>query len=87
MTQTTLTQILDAIPTLELDELRSVQHAVEAQLTAAAKDDTEEGFMQALLETGLITEFKRPDRSRKQERHLVPIQGKPLSETIIEDRR
>ena len=49
--------------------------------------DKEEQFLQALLAGGLIAEIKRPDRSSKMDREPVPIRGKPLSETIIEDRR
>jgi hypothetical protein len=87
MAQATLTRILEDLSTLERDELQRVQQAVEARLASNTKEDTEEGFVQALLQAGLIAQIKRPDRSQQREHRLVPIQGKPLSETIIEDRR
>src|SRR5262252_9123151 len=87
MAQATLTRVLKDIKTLEPEELRQVQHALESQLAPTTAENAEEGFLQAMLDAGLITEIKRPDRSRKRERRPVPIQGKPLSETIIEERR
>lgn len=55
--------------------------------SSPAELDKEERFLQALLAAGLITEIKRPDRNTKMDREPVPIKGKPLSETIIEERR
>lgn len=86
MAQATLSRILEDLSSLEPAELLSVRQAVEARLTVPQKD-TDEGFLQAMLDRGLIAEIKRPDRSQKRERHPVPIQGKPLSETVIEERR
>ena len=87
MAQTTLTRVLEDIKTLEPGELRQVRHVLESQLAPIKADAAEEGFLQAMLDAGLISEIKRPDRSQKRERRLAPIQGKPLSETIAEERR
>jgi hypothetical protein len=86
MTQATLTRILGDIQTLEPEELRQVQRAIEQQLESQETVE-EERFLNALLASGLVKEIKRPPRDSKIERPLVPIQGKPLSETIIEERR
>jgi hypothetical protein len=49
--------------------------------------DLDQRIQQALYSAGLVTELKPPVR-RPRERHPpINIKGKPLSETIIEDRR
>jgi hypothetical protein len=86
MAQAILTRILEDIRTLDPDELQQVKRVVEEQLIPAATEDPDEKVLQAMLGAGLITEIKRPDRASKSERLPVPILGKPLSETIIEER-
>ncbi|MCU0566029.1 MAG: hypothetical protein MUF49_05475 [Oculatellaceae cyanobacterium Prado106] len=44
-------------------------------------------FNQALLASGLVKQIQQPSREQPPERRLIPIQGKPLSETMIEERR
>ena len=87
MAQVTLERILEEIKTLEPDELLQVQQAVQAQLVPADYSPAEEGVLQGMLKVGLLTEIKprRPDRQAAYP--LLPIQGKPLSETILEERR
>ena len=87
MGQATLTRILDDIKALQPDELRQVQHAIAKQLAPSQASLEEERFLKTLLASGLVKEIKRPLRDRPIERPLVPMQGKPLSETIIEERR
>jgi hypothetical protein len=87
MAQAILNRVLKDIKTLQPDELRQVQRVVEEQLAPATSEDPDERVLQEMLKAGLITEIKRPDRTPKPERRLIPIQGKPLSETIIEERR
>lgn len=87
MSQAKLARILNEVSTLEREELYRIQEAVQAQLTRPLGDGAEERFLQAMLEAGLITDIKHPDRSRSRERPLVPIAGEPISETIIEERR
>ncbi len=48
----------------------------------------EELFKQELVKAGLLTAIKRPvDRPAQGERKLLQVEGMPLSETIIEERR
>ena len=44
-------------------------------------------IQQALYSAGLVTEIKPPVKRPRQRRPPINIKGKPLSETIIEDRR
>ena len=87
MGQAVLERILQALKTLEPEELRQVQQAVEAQLTPTGYSPEEEQVLQEMLKAGLLTEIKPRCTVRQVEYPLVPIQGKPLSETIIEERR
>lgn len=62
----------------------------EASIEASveAEGATEEAFLQKLLKEGLIAEIKRPPKtSPAGDRTPVKVKGKPMSQTIIEDRR
>ncbi len=48
----------------------------------------EEQFKQELLKAGLLAEIKHPiDQADYGDRNLIQVKGKPLSETIIDERR
>lgn len=86
MAQTSLDQALAILEKLDLNELRQLEQAVRERLRqdeAAA----EEAFLQTLLERGIVTEIRRPTEPPAWRHPPVPIQGKPLSETIIRERR
>lgn len=87
MAQSVLDRVLSDIQKLQPHELARVRDAVEQKLTPVSIADDEDQFLQALLQVGLISEIKCPNRVNKLDRPAVPISGKPLSETIIEDRR
>jgi len=87
MAQVTLECILQEIKTLEPEELLKVQQAVQAQLASTGYSPEEERVLQELLTVGLLTEIKPRRIDRQVAYPLVPIQGKPLSETILEERR
>ena len=87
MAQVTLERILQDIKTLEPEELLQVEQAVQAQLARTGYSLEEELVLQELLKVGLLTEIKPRRTDRQVAYPLVPIQGKPLSETILEERR
>ena len=87
MAQSTLTHVLEEIKTLEPEELHQVEQAVRGLLESRPKEADRETALRILQESGLVREVRRPPLDRDIERPLVPIQGKPLSETIIEERR
>ncbi len=63
---------------------------VEVQIPSLSENvqiSTEEQFKQKLLKLGLLTDVKRPHLCSNEERPLAKIQGKPLSQVIIEERR
>lgn len=87
MTQTILHQVLEHIKTLDTDELLQVRRAVQERLAAQEEMHKRQGFYQALLASGLVRQVKTPLPIDISRRRLVPVQGKPVSQTIIEDRR
>ena len=69
----------------EADQL--VQPSSETTNVHRNAVDLDQRIQQALYSAGLVTEIKPPVK-RPRERHPpINIKGKPLSETIIEDRR
>lgn len=85
MGQATLERIINEMRTLKPEELREIERAARDLLVPKGATD-EERFLESLREAGLVNDIKRPARDVEIERPLVPIQGKPLSETIIEER-
>jgi hypothetical protein len=49
--------------------------------------DLDQRIQQALYSAGLVTEIKPPVKRPRERRPPINLKGKPLSETIIEDRR
>jgi hypothetical protein len=70
-----------------VEELQLVRSAVEERLQQEDETTAQQAFHQALLAAGLVKEIKVTPARVHGERPLVPIQGKPLSATIIEERR
>ena len=87
MAQATLNRILEDISDLELSELASVERAVRERLETAGYSVEEWTAMQALIDAGVVKEIKPRSKQSFTDYVPVPIQGKPLSETVIEDRR
>lgn len=86
MAQAILNPILAQLETLARDELQQLNQAIQIYL-----DKQEEihptKFHEALLTNGLVKQIKQPSQGRLIQRRLIQIQGKPVSETIIEERR
>jgi hypothetical protein len=87
MAKADLMQVLEIVQALDTDELRQLQRAVQARLDATGEVAARKAFHQALLDSGLVKQIKTPAVRPDTARPLVPIQGKPLSETIVEERR
>ena len=49
--------------------------------------DAEKRFKQTLQEIGLVSEVKSSSGQTDGERTLIKVKGKPLSQTIVEERR
>ncbi|MBA3920899.1 MAG: hypothetical protein H0X31_03960 [Nostocaceae cyanobacterium] len=68
-------------------ELQQLNQAVQDRLASQKVADEQTAFHQALLESGLVKQIKIPSLRQPIERRLVEVQGQPISETILEERR
>jgi Putative addiction module component len=79
-------QLLSQIETLETGELQQLQQSIQSRL-AQHQTAPQADFIQTLQDSGLTQQIKYPTSQQSIERRLVEVQGKPLSETILEERR
>ncbi|MCY7375368.1 MAG: hypothetical protein LH472_05285 [Pyrinomonadaceae bacterium] len=66
-------------------EQKEVLETLSEELSEAQAEDLR--IQKALFDAGLLREIKSPRRRRLGDFKAVKIEGKPISETIIEDRR
>lgn len=89
---TNVERVLDQIRALTVEEQQEVRAALNPSASVEAQPlMTEDEFEQHLLANGVITEIPPPPTEADIEafRNYKPItvEGKPVSETIIEERR
>jgi hypothetical protein len=71
-------------PKMFKDEWREIIERIRA---APTEEEPEMNFKRVLLEKGMISEIRSPRKvGGTAKRRPVPVKGKPVSETIIEDR-
>lgn len=87
MAQAALQKILNQLRELDIEELKEVDQAVQQYLVAKSLTARRTVFDQVLLDSGLVDQLKQPHYRQETEQQLIKVQGKPLSETIIEERR
>jgi hypothetical protein len=87
MAQAILQKILNQLQELETEELHQLDRAVKQYLVMKMQTAEQSAFEHALLESGLVKQIKQPTYRHVNKEELIEVQGKPLSETIIEERR
>ena len=89
MTTSDLDRLIEEVKTLTPDEQRSLRDLVDELLLKSAPTMTEDEFEQHLLEKGVISRIppRIRDASFYAKRKLIEVEGKPVSEIIIEERR
>ena len=89
MTTSNLDRLIEEVKTLTPDEQRSLRDMIDQLLVRSAPTMTEEEFEQHLLKKRVISRIppRIRDASFYANRKLVEVEGKALSETIIEERR
>jgi hypothetical protein len=89
-------QILSSLNALSPEQMLQLRQELDGKLAAASvespltPDQQEDQEVQRrLFAAGLLSEIKPPLRELTgyRDRRAVPIQGEPLSETVIRDRR
>ena len=86
MSQASLKSILQQLKTLTEDELRRIEQAVTDRLASRAGLSQREAVYAALKANGLVAEIKQL-KSPRQPPPLVSVEGRAVSQTIIEERR
>lgn len=87
MAQATLDQVINQLNMLQAEELDLLEQAVRERRAATDEARKKEAFHQALLASGLVKRIARRTEPDRSERHLIEVQGEPVSETIIRERR
>jgi hypothetical protein len=87
MSQTILSQMIDKLQFLETVELQQLNHAVQDRLIKNEETVSKPvALHQALIDSGLVQHTKK-STSQPTVRRLIQVQGAPISQTIIEERR
>jgi len=96
MTQSEFNHLLGSIGALSREQMRQLRGELDSRLAAAPGEPplteaerADQELQRRLFEAGLLSEIKPPRRvsTRREEFLPIPIQGEPLSETIIRERR
>jgi hypothetical protein len=87
MAQILLNQMLSQLQGLEPQELQQLTEAIQLQLAPAITTSNQTDFRQALIASGLVRQMKSPPAKPIANRQLIQVQGKAVSQSIIEERR
>jgi hypothetical protein len=89
MTTSNLDRVIEEVKALSPDEQRRLRVLLDDLLGRPMPEPTEEEVQQQLYEKGIIGEIPPPitDLTPYRNRKLMDVKGKPLSETVIEERR
>jgi hypothetical protein len=85
----TLDQVMEEVRALTPDEQWQLRGLLDTGWATPPSPPTEEAFEQELVKLGILSEIPPPvtDFTPYQNRKPVEVQGKPLSEVILEERR
>ena len=90
MATAVVTRIIKQIQQLSPAEQKQLRTALAALFPTPRPQATEEEFRQALRAAGLLsspTADVRAKTARRRSFKPVPVRGKPVSETLIDERR
>jgi hypothetical protein len=89
MTTSNLDRIIEEVRTLTPEEQKSLRDLVDGLLATSTPQMTADEVELSMLEKGMITRIppRIRDASVYANRNPVPVEGKPVSEIIIEERR
>jgi hypothetical protein len=91
MLQTEFNHLLSTVGTLSPEQLQALRREVDSKLAlchASAAPTGEEAFKRQLLKSGLMTSLPTPSAPGSRPAfEPVALDGEPLSETIIRERR
>jgi hypothetical protein len=87
MSSANLEKVIEEVKSLTLDEKRKLHTTLSELLTSP--HPTEDDFKQAMLKAGLLNSIEPREVDLESFKNYKPVEveGKPVSETIIEERR
>lgn len=80
-------EILSRLEELEVNELQELNQVIRQYIANQEESCQKVAFHEALLSSGLVKQIKRPIYRQTTQEQLIHLEGKPISETIIEERR
>lgn len=85
----TLDRIIEEVRALPPDQQRQLREQLNVLVKSSTEDDLEDAFERELMAEGVLGEVKPlPDNDPEFYAYRpVTVTGKPVSETIIEERR
>lgn len=86
MPKAILNQILDQLQGLEPSELQQLSQAIQKRLKDSPPAKYA-AFHQALVGSGLVRQIRNPSVESRAQQHLIQVQGEPVSQTIVGERR
>ena len=89
MADVTLEKVLEEAKTLPAEEQLQLRESLDTLLDSPPPASIEDQLEQRLSEAGLLSRRKPQSEipPPRQNRKLIEVKGKPVSETIIEERR
>ena len=87
MQRAVLQQVLEQIRVLDPKELRQVQRVVQERLAPSRETPKRQAFYRSLQASGLVKQVKTRPPTELPHRQLIKVDGPPVSQTIIEERR
>jgi hypothetical protein len=87
MAQVLLNQMLGQLQSLEPQELQQLTEAIQLQLAPPIATSDQTAFRQALVASGLVRQLKNPAAKSISDRAVIQVQGKAISQSILEERR
>ena len=89
MAATDFERVVETVQALDDTEKRRLRDLLDIWLATPGRVATEEEMDQEMLRAGILDQVPPPDRDTARFENYEPIEvkGKPLSDTIIEERR
>jgi hypothetical protein len=89
MATTALDRMIDQVKRLTAHEQKELREAIDRLLETSSELPAEDQFEQELVGSGVLDSLPPPAKAGQSVQGWKPIEvkGKPLSETIIENRR
>jgi hypothetical protein len=87
MPQALLDQILNQLQSIEPSDFQQLSQAIQRYLEDDEVLAKRAAFHHALIGSGLVRQIKNPNFEERAHQRLIQVQGEPISQTIVGERR